>query len=135
MEKLNSELIELVRIKNQLSLLNYADENYDELEEQLHDLEDDFVENFGDILEEALHNIHDEYCPDNDVLLPIAYLANKYEISDSNEYSVSPSSGVFVDADDYEGKPTRLVLLPNPVRFELIVGSELKQVVWKAGDK
>ena len=34
--------------------------------------------NYGDYIEEALRDVHDEFCPDSEVLLPIAYLANEY---------------------------------------------------------
>ena len=71
-------LISSVEKKNQLSTIDYNDENYDHIEEELHRLEDDFGEKFGDYVEDALHYVHDEFCPDNEVLLPIAYLANKY---------------------------------------------------------
>jgi hypothetical protein len=40
-EKLDQELTEIVQQRIQLSALEYSDENYDDLEEQLHDLEDD----------------------------------------------------------------------------------------------
>ena len=49
-EKIDQELTEIVQQRNQLSALEYSDENYDDLEEQLHDLEDDFNENYEEVL-------------------------------------------------------------------------------------
>lgn len=135
LENLDKELQELVKLRNKLGKLKYSDTDYDEIEEQLHDKEDDFVEKYGNYLEEALHTVHDEYCPDNDVLLPIAYLAKKYIVTKDNQYSVPPNAGVFVDADDYPGNNTRLVLLPNPPRFELLVGKDKREVVWSSNGK
>ncbi len=132
-KKMDESVQELIKVKNELSGLDYNDERYDEVEEKLHDLEDNFVEKFGDFLEEVLHNVHDEYCPDNDVLLPIAYLAKEYSISSDNQYDVAPNSGVFVDADDYPGKNTRLVLIPNPLRIVMNIDKENRETLWTAG--
>ena len=44
-EQLNTDLIELVSKRNLLSSINYNDEAYDQVEEDLHDFEDEFLEN------------------------------------------------------------------------------------------
>lgn len=134
-KKLDTALIGLVEKKIALSSLDYNDEQYDQVEEELHDLEDDFIDNYGDYLEEALHNVHDEFCPDNDVLLPTAYLANQYikkELNGQIVYTTLTNQGVPVDVDDFPGKKTRLVLLPAPTRLVLIIDNTNQQVVWKA---
>ncbi|MTI23434.1 hypothetical protein, partial [Fulvivirga kasyanovii] len=96
-----------------------------------HDLEDDFLEKYGDYLEDAFHEVHDEFCPDTDVLLPIAYLPNEVIITDDG-YDVAFKEGVYVEVDDYPGKETKLVLLPKPTRIILQVDPQQKEVVWKA---
>lgn len=116
-KELDTELQEIERKKAELSKLNYNDPKYDDLEEQLHDLEDDFQDKHGEYLEEALQGIHDDLCPDNDVLMPIAYLGK----------------GVPVDIDKFPGKDTRLVLITNPPRIVLTIGREKQDVVWTAG--
>ena len=131
-EKLDKTLQEIVRLKNLLSTLGYDSKDYDSTEEELHGKEDFLVEEFGEYLDDVLHNVHDEYCPDNDVLLPTAYLANKYLVTPDNEFDVSTSAGVFVDADDYPGKNTRLVFLPNPTRLILNIDAENRNEVWTA---
>lgn len=128
---LDNDLTALIERKIALSKIDYSSEDYDELEEELHDLEDDFLEKYGDYLEDAFHEVHDEFCPDTDVLLPIAYLPNEI-ISTGNGYDVSFKEGVFVEVDDYPGKDTKLVLLPKPTRIILQVDPETKEVVWKA---
>ena len=42
-KKLNGELIQLIDKRNELSELDYNDEEYDTIEEDLHDLEDEFL--------------------------------------------------------------------------------------------
>ncbi len=129
---LDTALLEIIKSRQELAKLDYNNPAYDDLEEKLHDLEDDFQETFGDDLERALQDIHDEYCPDSDVLVPIAYIAKKYQISASNEYSVANTEGVFVEMDDYAGKDTKLAILPNPPRIVLNIGNEKQQIVWTA---
>jgi hypothetical protein len=134
---LNQALVALVEKKNQLSTLNYSDSSYDAVEEELHDMEDAFMDKYGKYLEKALEEVHDEYCSDTDVLLPIAYFAQKYirngqNTDGSTVYDVSHKEGVWVDADKYPGKEARLVIIPNPARILLMVGPETKQEVWRA---
>ena len=74
-EKIDQELTEIVQQRIQLSALEYSDENYDDLEEQLHDLEDDFNEHYEDVLAPELEKIYTKLKSDTDVLLPTAYLA------------------------------------------------------------
>jgi hypothetical protein len=51
---LNQALIALVEKKNELSALNYNDTTYDVVEEQLHEMEDAFIDKYGKDLEKAL---------------------------------------------------------------------------------
>jgi hypothetical protein len=134
---IDKSLTALIEKRNELSTLTYDNKDYDRLEEELHDMEDDFIEKYGEYLETALEKIHDKLCPDNDVLLPIAYLAHKYNKGGKNPdgttiYDVDYSEGVWVDVDKMPGKDTRLVLVPNPVRILLLIDGKKKEVVWKA---
>ena len=113
---LDKALQEIVKKREELGKIDYNNPKYDDLEEQLHDLEDAFQDNFGDYVEEALQNVHDQYCPDNDILMPIAYLGK----------------GVFVEADKFPGKETRLTLVPGPTRIVLSIGKDKNEVVWTA---
>jgi hypothetical protein len=115
-QALDQALQEIVRQREELAKIDYNNPRYDELEEQLHDLEDVFQATYGEYVEEALQQIHDEHCPDNDILMPIAYLGK----------------GVFVDADKFPGKDTRLILSPSPTRIVLSIGKDKQEVVWTA---
>jgi len=129
---LDKALLEIVNRRMELAKIDYNNPKYDDLEEQLHTLEDNLQENYGEYLEGVLQEVHDKHCPDNDVLYPIAYLAKTYSVSDKNEYSVGESEGVFVELDDQPGKNTKLVILPNPLRIILNGGKEKQKVLWSA---
>ena len=111
---LEKALVGLEKKKSELDGLDYNNPKYDDLEEELHDLEDTFQDEFGQSLEAILQEVHDKVCPDNDVLLPIAYLGD----------------GVLVESDDYPGKETKLSLVSGPPRIILSIGKDNKQVVW-----
>lgn len=114
LKALDKAIGELIKRKTELEALDYNNPKYDEMEDALHDLEDNFQEEFGDDLEEVLQDIHDEYCSDNDVLMPVAYIGK----------------GVIVEADDFPGKDTKLILLAGPPRIVLAVGKENAKTVW-----
>jgi hypothetical protein len=113
---LDKSLLEILKKREELSKLDYSNPKYDDLEEEVHDLEDDFQDQFGEYVEAAFQDIHDELCPENDVLLPIAYIGK----------------GVPVEVDKYEGKDTKLILMPSPTRIILTVGKEKEEVLWTA---
>ena len=129
---IDQALQEIIKSRMELLKLDYSNPKYDDLEEKLHDIEDAFQDSFGDEIERALQDVHDEYCPDTDVLFPIAYIAKVYSVNNKNEFSVAPTEGVFVEMDDYPGQDTKLALVPNPVRIVLSIGADKQQVVWTA---
>jgi hypothetical protein len=136
-EKIDQELTEIVQQRNQLSALEYSDENYDDLEEQLHDLEDDFNENYEDILEPELEKIYSKLKSDSDVLLPTAYLANYYQemlpdAKGSITYEVSGDQGVPIESDQLGKVDLRIVLIPNPIRFVLLINGKQLKELWKS---
>ena len=136
-ETLDQLLTEIVQQRNQLSQLEYSDENYDDLEEQLHDLEDDFNEEYEEVLAPELEKIYTKLKSDTDVLLPTAYLANSYKEMQADAkgvvtYEVSGAQGVPVESDQLGKVDLRIVLVPNPARFVLLVnGNQLKEL-WKS---
>ena len=136
-EKIDQELTEIVQQRIQLSALEYSDENYDDLEEQLHDLEDDFNENYEDVLAPELEKIYTKLKSDTDVLLPTAYLANTYlemlpYAKGSITYEVSGEQGVPIESDQLGKVDLRIVLIPNPVRFVLLVNGRQLKELWKS---
>lgn len=136
-ETLDQLLTEIVQQRNQLSQLEYSDENYDDLEEQLHDLEDDFNEEYEEVLAPELEKIYTKLKSDTDVLLPTAYLANSYKEMQADakgivNYEVSGAQGVPVESDQLGKVDLRIVLVPNPARFVLLVnGNQLKEL-WRS---
>lgn len=128
---LDTDLTNLIERKIQLSKIDYNHSDYDELEEELHDLEDSLLEKYGDYLEDAFHEVHDEFCPDSEVLLPIAYIPNNVQ-KVNGEYTIDFEQGVYVEVDDYEGQETKLVLMPKPTRIILQINKNENDVVWRA---
>ena len=136
-EKIDQELTEIVQQRNQLSALEYSDENYDDLEEQLHDLEDDFNENHEELLAPELEKIYTKLKSDSDVLLPTAYLANHYQemlpdAKGSSTYEVSGNQGVPIESDELGKVDLRIVLIPNPIRFVLLINGKQLKELWKS---
>ena len=131
LKELDQDIQAIIKRRNELQNIDYNNPRYDDLEEELHDGEDAFQEKYGEYLEQVLQDVHDRHCPDSDVLMPIAYLAKKYSVSDKGVYSVDSSEGVFVETEKFPGKDTKLVILPNPLRIVLTVSKENQQVVWE----
>lgn len=113
---LDKALQDIVAQKAELGKLDYNNPKYDDLEEKLHDLEDDFQDAYGEYLEDAIQKIHDKFCPDNDVLLPIAYLGE----------------GAGIDLEKLPGREAKLMLAANPTRLILKIGKEKQETVWTA---
>ena len=131
---LDQSLVTIAKKKNELKGLGYQDPRYDELEEELHDLEDQWMDNFGDEMEEVIQQVHDKICPDTDVLMPIAYLAKSYVLvkndNGAESFDVDLKEGVPVILDEYPDQLTRMVLLPTPPRLIVQVNREKRFLVW-----
>ena len=120
---LNKALVALIEKKAELQTLTYDDARYDDVEEALHDLEDDFNDDFGADLEAALDQVHADLKSDTDVLLPTAYLPAAL--------TPQKEDGVWIDSEKYPGR-VRLVLRPNPARFVLTTAKGQEHELWKA---
>ncbi len=129
-QELNTSLVTIIQKKQELATLPYNDDRYDEVEEELHDLEDDFNDTYGQNLEEVLADVHQKICPDTDVLLPTAYLPDA--LGADGQVNITGKLGVWVDSDEYPNKEARLLLVPNPTRFMLSVGKTVRKEVWNA---
>ncbi|WP_194775974.1 hypothetical protein [Pararhodonellum marinum] len=135
--KLDKDLTEIVEKRILLSKKSYADPDYDDIEEELHDLEDDFNDEFGDELEAVLEKIYDKLQSDTDILLASAYLANHYTpmLPDSNgivSYEVKGKEGVPIDSEQFDGQDVRIVLVPNPARFTMQINGKSLKDLWRS---
>ncbi|MEQ8582316.1 MAG: hypothetical protein RIC30_01740 [Marinoscillum sp.] len=133
-KNLNQAFVEIAEKKNQLFRFAKEGSSYHDLQEEVKRLEEDFQMTFGAYIEEALFNVHDEYCPDNEVLKPLSYLASHYEPKQGTEvYDVDPEEGIEVEADDFPGIKAKLVLVPGPTRLVLQgLNADFKETVWVA---
>ena len=137
-ESLDNALIALVEKRIHLNELNYSDASYDDVEEELHDMEDSFVDIYGQELEKVLEEVHEKYCSETEVLLPTAYIAKNYFkkgllANGKPAYQVSPKEGVWVELDNDPKKEAHLVLVPSPTRILLITGASQAMEVWRMG--
>lgn len=136
-EQLDEQLTEIVKKRNLLSQMDYSDESYDDLEEELHDLEDDFNEEYEEVFEPQLEKIYSKLKSDTDILLPTAYLANKYKemLPDAKgivTYEVEGNEGVPIESDELGKVDMRIVLVPNPARFVLLINGKQLKELWKS---
>lgn len=114
LKALEKALQEIVDTRAELEKLDYSSPKYDDLEEKVHDLEDDFQDTYGEYMEGVLQKVHDEHCPDSDVLLAIAYLGD----------------GVPVEMEKMPGRGVKLALETSPLRLYLRL-KDKKQLVWE----
>jgi hypothetical protein len=131
MNTIDEAMIAILQKRLELSKLSYSDDTYDDVEEVLHDLEDDFNEKYGDQLEEVLDKVHIKHCPESDVLLPTAYLAKKFVETADGEIEIGKKEGVEVEWVENPDAAARLVLLPSPTRILLMTPKGIS-VVWEA---
>jgi hypothetical protein len=131
MNTIDEAMIAILQKRLELSKLSYSDDTYDDVEEVLHDLEDDFNEKYGEQLEEILEKVHIKHCPESDVLLPTAYLAKKFVETADGEIEIGKKEGVEVKWVEDPVAATRLVLLPSPTRILLMTPKGIS-IVWEA---
>jgi hypothetical protein len=136
-DKLDKELTEIVEKRNQLAGMNYSHKDYDDLEEGLHDLEDDFNANYEDVLEGHLEKVQEKLKSDTDVLLPTAYIANHYKpmLPDANgivSFEVAGQQGVPVESEQFDRQDVRIVLIPNPARFVMLINGKQLKDLWRS---
>lgn len=135
--RLNEDLTKIVELRNMVSELDLEKNLMEKTEKELIKSESQFLKQYGIYLQEVLKDVHDEICPDDNVLSPMEYLADKY-IDTGNKrdgrkvYEVENDEGVAVGVDDYPNKDTKLVILPNPVRIMLIVDRKDREELWRA---
>jgi len=127
-KRLNSDLIDLIDLRNELHEMAFNDPQYDDLEDELHDFEDTFNRRYQELIEPVLIRIHKKLSPEIPHLIPTAYVANHYEyLSETDTYETDGTSGVVLENE--QGKKFRLTFVPNPTRL-LLTSSKDMQVVW-----
>lgn len=136
-DTLDKELTVIVEKRNHLAALDYNDESYDDIEEELHDLEDDFNENYEDRLEAEVEKIQEKLQSDTDILLPTAYVANVYRplLPDANgivSYEVGGQQGVPIESEQFDKQDVRIVIIPNPVRFVMLINGKQLKDLWRS---
>jgi len=131
---IDEQLFEIISRRNLLRQLEYSDERYDRMEDELHELEDRFATEHGDAICDILQGVHREYFPTDKVLSPVSYLAQQYREVGENDYGpiydIPHNEGVQVTGLYWPGKTTKLVLAPNPLRLLLNIDEHTREEVW-----
>lgn len=127
-KRLNSDLIDLIELRNELHEMAFNDPRYDELEDELHDFEDTFNRRYQVLIEPILIRIHKKLTPEIPHLIPTAYVGTHYDyLSETDTYETDGSSGVVLE--NGKGHNFRLIFIPNPTRLLLASKNDI-QVVW-----
>ena len=133
----NKSLEQIIEKRNIIFKMNYNDDGYDEVEDELHDLEDDFNEEYEDYLNEILEDAHGDIKSDADILLPTAYIANFYkeepelDADGAKVYSIPVEAGVYAESDENPEADSRMVFMPSPARLIYIVNGQLVKELWR----
>jgi hypothetical protein len=134
-KSVNEVMFEIIELRKELATLSYNNPRYDVVEDQLHELEEQFESETGELVVDALADFYDEYCPDSEVLSPLAYLAKNYSVTGENQngktYEVAKKDALPIDMDDYPGQDNRLTLIPNPLRLVAYFGDGTVKEVWR----
>jgi len=130
-QTLNESLIQVVDKVIEISKLPFDHPDYEQYEDQLHDLEEQLLDLHGEALKEGISHVHDEYCPDIDPHHVSAYIGRKYsKIAGTDTYDAPADAGLAIEMDDFRDEDTFLVILPNPARIRLSIGGQENQTVW-----
>lgn len=131
----NNLLISIIEKKQSILGLTYENPEYDKVEDALHDLEDEFIDSYGEELEKIFQSIYDTLDSEDEVFLPTAYIATSYIILKNGNavtYDVSLSQGFRVETPKYAGQIVTIVLLPNPMRILIQIDKKTREVLWQA---
>jgi len=134
-DEISKALEEIIDLRNQAFQLNHGDAKLQAIESKLGRLESELLSKYGTQLHEVLLDVHDELCPDNDVLSPTNYIASYYTVTPNGKgmkYEVDNDAGVLVQMDDFPKQPTKLVLVPNPLRVVLNINAGHREEVWSS---
>lgn len=136
-KRLNSDLEDLIELRNQIHGMDFNDEAYDDLEDEILSFEDTFNNKYGADLEKILKKIHKSICPTIPNLLPTAYVASNYVQNANDAWEAGKNGGITVETifENDNGKTisVRLLLFPNPFRIEMHYG-KTKKVAWSPDD-
>ncbi len=135
LDAMNKILCQIIEKRNALSVLTYDSEEYDDLEEKLHDIEDDLLGEYGSTIEKVIKKVYAKFAhEDSELLSPISYIARRYTVMGKNklgvDYELPLGEGIQVDAADLQNTEIRVAILPNPLRVAVVTdnGSRTERI-------
>ena len=123
----DKDLQDIVKKRTKLYTMSFDSEGYDDLEDELMDLEDDFSENYGDFIEDGVAEVYEQFGLEDEVLSAISYIGRHYHITKDNQYGISAKQGLPIDTPEEPDADLRIILLPNPVRIFAVMGDKAQE--------
>ncbi|TAF32255.1 MAG: hypothetical protein EAZ57_09140 [Cytophagales bacterium] len=125
LDKMNELLCKIIEKRNALSVLTYDSEDYDALEEQLHDIEDNMIAEYGANIEKVIRKVYAKFASEgSEVMSPLSYIARRYTVMGKNklgvDYELPLGEGIQVDSSELQSTEIRVAILPNPMRVTVV---------------
>jgi hypothetical protein len=135
----NAKILQLIELNEKLSEISYSDARYDELEDEVYNLQDRLNEQYGKYFDAVLADIYKQLHSNDDLLNFTDYIARTYLISgEKNPDGSLKFDGVpdetpliVIKPEALKGKKVegRIYLKPNPLRIGFAIG-EHERIVW-----
>lgn len=131
---LDTALEDIIKKRTKLYSMSFDSKGYDDLEDELMDLEDDFSENYGDFVEDGIAEVYEQFGLDDEVLSAVSYIGRHYSITADNQYGISAKQGLPIDTPDEPDADLKIILLPKPVRIFAVMGGKAQEA-WRFPEK
>lgn len=140
-KNLNSQVLTLIDLNQQLDTLNYSDPEYDKMEDKIHELQDSLNEDYGVYFDKVLIKAYKQVNCGDDVLNFTDYIARNYSKANENtqgtQYTVDPDDciAVTLSHDSAKGQSFEgtLYFQPNPLRLVLSLGAH-ERILWNSAE-
>lgn len=131
---IDSVLMTIADLRNELHNLDYNEEAYDIKENELHDIEDGFLRHYGADLHSLITRVYEENRIEPPVLTPLAYIPRSFIKNVDDKYDVDLMGGAVVDVTDKPG-PFYLSLVPGPMRLILLDKAGKRRTLWNSDNQ
>jgi flagellar hook-associated protein FlgK len=139
---LNKKIETIIDLNIQLSAMDYSNPSYDEFEDNIHDLQDEINDKFGDDFDLILDELYEKFNITDETMFLADYIAGKYEAIEANKFGkqfladVETAAIVEIDNPKLAGKKvnTAIYIKPNPLSIIMSI-SGLERVMWTAPAK
>ncbi len=137
----NKQILELIKLNEKLENISYSDPKYDELEDQVHEMQDTINAKHGKFFDKIIADVYKQLGSKDDLLNLTDYLAKTYLVSGAKnpdgslKFDEVPGDCITITArpaalqgKNLEGK---IYLKPNPLRLGFAIGKH-ERIVWSS---